>query len=220
MSDKMDMGHLARMLGGRVVKLTMPITVHNMNGVPIGRVVSYTIYSSPDDATLSSQENVDPQEGPSMHFAVRCSLHRETLKTKPWVGCNAVHEDVVSFDVDTCPKCEAMFRESAIQSVYGPAGEGVFRIASERTEQMDKWSDRHDDEHGDYSLAVAAARLALSETCLKDLSGDTRGDWGLVEKHLDYVDRLTIAGALIAAEIDRVLRVRRMTQVSTSKEGA
>jgi len=93
---------------------------------------------------------------------------------------------------------------------------GAELIANERLRQLARWSANHDAEHERGELAIVAAILALHGTnaCV---TGETRGmkvahqrdAWGLVAKHgHDWVRLLTIAGALIAAEIDRVRRLR------------
>ena len=72
-------------------------------------------------------------------------------------------------------------------------------IAAERERQLGKWDAEHDDGHDDGELIGVAARLIAGE----------RDEWGLAEKHKhDYVRRHVIAGALIAAEIDRWQRDR------------
>jgi hypothetical protein len=84
---------------------------------------------------------------------------------------------------------------------------GVRLIAIERERQKAKWSDEHDDEHTSGDIAVNAAILAVKGTDAVVDDELERDGWGLVEKHAgDYVRRLTIAGALLAAEIDRELR--------------
>lgn len=97
-------------------------------------------------------------------------------------------------------------------------------IAAERERQVaeEGWTPEHDDEHSDAALAVVAASLAVDGTDAEvhdpigrgtdghenRLGVEQMGDcWGLVRKHRDdRVRQLTIAGALIAAEIDREQR--------------
>lgn len=89
---------------------------------------------------------------------------------------------------------------------------GVGDIAQERAKQRAKWGDAHDDRHSvDQLLPLNAALLAVQRTggmIVGDESGDEfPDDWGLVEKHKnDRRRQLVIAGALIAAEIDRLDR--------------
>jgi hypothetical protein len=81
-------------------------------------------------------------------------------------------------------------------------------IAAERATH--KWSADHDDQHTDGSLAVVAATIAVAGTDAKVVDPLDRGSdndcWGLIKKHHDRLRQLTIAGALIAAEIDREIR--------------
>lgn len=95
----------------------------------------------------------------------------------------------------------------------GEPADGARRIVDERERQKAKWSEDHDDDHTAGDLAVNAAILAVAGT---DASVDDpdmeRDGWGLVEKYNDdLVRRLAIAGALIAAEIDRELRLLAAT---------
>lgn len=89
----------------------------------------------------------------------------------------------------------------------------VFRsielIARERQKQDREWGDDHDAQHTAGDLGVAAAVLACSGTDAKVKDPLERDGWGLVEKHgAGSLKSLVIAGALIAAEIDRVLELR------------
>lgn len=88
---------------------------------------------------------------------------------------------------------------------------GARLIAAERARQVCAagWTPEHDqDHHGQGELALHAAELALAGTDWESpLVGDD--DWGLVAKHAgDRQRQLVIAGALIAAEIDRLDRTR------------
>jgi hypothetical protein len=87
--------------------------------------------------------------------------------------------------------------------------QGVELISAERNRQLSEWDGEHDDEHEDGQLAVRAAELAILHTDegITDFTHE-HDEWGLVAKHgHDSVRSLTIAGALIAAEIDRLLRI-------------
>ena len=98
--------------------------------------------------------------------------------------------------------------------------DGAGMIRQERQRQMSEegWTREHDDEHVQGELAKVAAILAVAHTNASVQPGVTDPDkssledpWGLLSKHRhDRVRTLTIAGALIAAEIDRV--VRRQSQ--------
>lgn len=102
--------------------------------------------------------------------------------------------------------------------------DAVQLIAQERQRQIDAegYSPDHDDGHTDGSIAVVAAALAVHHTDasiddpLKRVdpveSGRRHDCWGLLAKHgydgtnPDEIKVLVIAGALIAAEIDRMQR--------------
>lgn len=88
-------------------------------------------------------------------------------------------------------------------------------IAQEREKQKLKWSEKHDESHRYGELRYVAAALCAygTELSLTDQSEfileDGTDRWGLCEKHKDSsLDRLVIAGALILAEIDRVLKLQ------------
>ena len=88
---------------------------------------------------------------------------------------------------------------------------GAECIAAERRRQVEEcgWDARHDDSHRGGSLAVNAAELAVAHTDaqVERPNGDV-DPWGLVARVPDTLRRLEIAGALIAAEIDRLQRQR------------
>lgn len=103
---------------------------------------------------------------------------------------------------------------------------GIERIAAERQRQLDEehWTDEHDDFHTNESMAKAAAAYAIHGTIkptLRDRDGRFDGreifPWGLEwwkpghqrPKEVTIEDRirnLEKAGALCAAEIDRLTR--------------
>lgn len=98
--------------------------------------------------------------------------------------------------------------------------DGAALIAAERLRQIlvKGYDAAHDDEHGDGSLLHAALLILLDETG-HTLSGvdppDRNGPWPdqlllhVRKKYVgDAVQRLAIAGALVAAEMDRRLRER------------
>jgi len=82
------------------------------------------------------------------------------------------------------------------------AADGVSAIHAEREKQRQQFSDDHDDLHDHSELAYVAAVLAdAAHRFGKDA-------WGLLEKHEhDRIAQLRIAGALLAAEIDRLMRL-------------
>lgn len=82
--------------------------------------------------------------------------------------------------------------------------DGVGMIALERNRQLAMYGPTRDSRYKNDELAKVAARLLLIDTdeASPDLPGE---DWGIEAKHPDRVERLIIAGALVAAEIDRQL---------------
>lgn len=98
-------------------------------------------------------------------------------------------------------------------------GTGIEIIQKERQHQLDKgWSTEHDQQHRYADLAVYAAVIAVDGTDACVVDEDDRQDrWGLIRKYKkeipDYdmcrVKLLSIAGAFLAAEIDRTkLRIK------------
>jgi hypothetical protein len=85
---------------------------------------------------------------------------------------------------------------------------GIERIAAERRRQVEAegWTPEHDDGHRYGHLARAAAELAAEGTDMRTEDPDGPDCWSLIRKHPDRIRQLEIAGALIAAEIDRLLR--------------
>lgn len=87
---------------------------------------------------------------------------------------------------------------------------GIELIAAERRRQVavEGYDSAHDDEHAFGEMAIAAAELVV-ETTDAALVGDFKEDqWGLVARHRrDRIRQLVIAGALVAAEIDRLKRL-------------
>ena len=103
-------------------------------------------------------------------------------------------------------------------ALWEKAGEGAARIIAERGRQksVEGWTPEHDAQHDDGSLAIVAACYALNkmpdyedywyaETCEW---WPWHPNWDKREKH-DRERSLEIAGALIAAELDRLAELRR-----------
>ena len=92
---------------------------------------------------------------------------------------------------------------------------GVELIANERERQINVkgWTPEHDDMHKDGALRVVAAMCACDGTDAKVFDPLNR-DFGIIKRHgyqgeePDEIHLLAVAGALIAAEIDRILRNR------------
>lgn len=103
-------------------------------------------------------------------------------------------------------------------------GTGAGLIAMERERQMTKegWDAKHDDEHKSGCLAAAAASYALSyvavhgkvnESIRQAYSAVSLDVWPFYAEwwkptHENPIRQLTKAGALIAAEIDRLQRAK------------
>lgn len=88
---------------------------------------------------------------------------------------------------------------------------GIELIAEERARQISQegWTLEHDDQHINHELAMNAADCLLSGTdcSMEDWRPEGRPCWNLAQKHKgDRQRQLAIAGALIAAEIDRLQR--------------
>lgn len=87
---------------------------------------------------------------------------------------------------------------------------GVELITEERAEQLSKhnWSLDHDStEHKDGELVQAALIIAHDKRCLAALSELRGPEWAwTIRSNIwgDQIHRLKVAGALIAAEIDRI----------------
>lgn len=108
---------------------------------------------------------------------------------------------------------------------------GIERIAAERKRQIEEkgWSAEHDAQHDDESLAMAAACYAAPEPLMRVEQYSNRDDgylemtaedpWPWKDEYPDgsmsnawdkrkqhsRIRQLEIAGALIAAEIDRIM---------------
>jgi len=89
---------------------------------------------------------------------------------------------------------------------------GIELIAEERQEQIEKhgWDSDHDSQHQYGELRKMAAVLCCDGTDarVEDYGDFSTGEnmWGLENKLAnDEIHRLKVAGALIAAEIDRLL---------------
>ena len=90
---------------------------------------------------------------------------------------------------------------------------GIELVKKEREKQILKWGDMHDNDHSCNEIAIRSAEMLVNGTRSSLESRNARDcydDWGLIEKHKhDRIKMLTIAGALVCAEIDRLLREAR-----------
>lgn len=101
---------------------------------------------------------------------------------------------------------------------------GVEMIAAERKRQveMEGWTPEHDAEHTDHSLAQAAACYAVPQDRRGFLFADLWPDsWdeSWWKPSADRVRELVKAGALIAAEIDRLLALAPAAPPRVSPRG-
>lgn len=94
--------------------------------------------------------------------------------------------------------------------------DGVSLIAAERKRQVEKegWDATHDDTHVRGEMAITAACYAVEGTAaVVTVDGCEAWPWGSCDDKRNWhgpVRRLVIAGALIAAEIDRLSRADRL----------
>jgi hypothetical protein len=96
-----------------------------------------------------------------------------------------------------------------------PIPKGILRIWNERIRQIqkEKWTAEHDDLHSRGQLAVAAVCYALPKDYRKDTELPEHywpWDWKWWKPSpKDRIKELVKAGALIAAEIDRLIRLEK-----------
>jgi hypothetical protein len=103
------------------------------------------------------------------------------------------------------------------------AGEGARRIAAERARQVtaEGWTPEHDREHSDGDLARAAVAYAVASLGASHEHINSWWPWNLYGiKHdpANPVRSLAKAGALIAAEIDRLLAAQTTPGATESTE--
>ena len=105
---------------------------------------------------------------------------------------------------------------------------GLKLIKRERRKNAKLYTEDHDDQHRYADLAVVAAALAVygTDAVLHDPldrvdERSRRDGWGLLYKHAaNRIKVLAIAGALIAAEIDRLLRCKRSEKLRLREQQA
>jgi hypothetical protein len=84
---------------------------------------------------------------------------------------------------------------------------------------VEGWTEAHDDEHTGGEMALAAACYAMDAACPADWADPAEGEtpafwpwpecwWKPTAFQGDRIKQLVKAGALIAAEIDRIKRAR------------
>jgi hypothetical protein len=89
-----------------------------------------------------------------------------------------------------------------------PKKTGIALIAQERSEQIEKHGRTHTHdivENNMHELSCAASALCLISPQLTDMPEKWDANWCLKMIQKPYKERLIIAGALIAAELDRVI---------------
>ena len=122
-----------------------------------------------------------------------------------------------------CPRCDCnSFYYKLKPGEVEKAKTGAQLIALERSRQLkiEGWSPEHDDEHANFELTLAAVSYAY-HVAQPDEDGDENGnsrpchDWPWDKKPWnpsnDQVRCLVKAGALIAAEIDRLQRLSALS---------
>lgn len=91
---------------------------------------------------------------------------------------------------------------------------GAELIATERQRQIEKegWSSEHDDQHDRFELTKAAIVYAIFSFNMGTTFLNFKAAFWPWEKQFwkpkGRIHNLTVAGALIAAEIDRLIRLR------------
>lgn len=109
--------------------------------------------------------------------------------------------------------------ERILAAVAVTFGEGCYSVCKERLRQIEDegWTSEHDDQHKEGQLADAASTYAMTDKSFDNLSKDMDGDlldylWPFDKKWLkvdeNRIRSLEKAGALIAAEIDRLKRLQ------------
>jgi hypothetical protein len=105
---------------------------------------------------------------------------------------------------------------------------GVELIAAERRRQIEVegWTAAHDEEHEDGELAIAAACYALQPEQVASVNGiagpnQIRWPWEMewYKRDDDRIRELVKSGALIAAEIDRLLNAASPAPATAPREG-
>ena len=110
-------------------------------------------------------------------------------------------------------------KELFSDSHFGPLFRAARDVLAERDRQksVEGWTEAHDDEHTDGSLAVAAARYALMHTDAFVADPEERAaEW---IKPCDARRALEKAGALILAELERRDRATPPSVVPDAETG-
>lgn len=153
---------------------------------------------NPKDHRKEDQEKI---------LALECDLSAERAKKNSYR---------LSYEATCAPDFIARLVKDRTRKMHYLAGEGARRIVRERIRQkaVEGWTSEHDAQHLEGELAVAAACYAVHRVEIDHIpvsvemaSGGDAWPWSKAwdkrNKH-NRVRRLEIAGALIAAEIDRL----------------
>jgi hypothetical protein len=116
--------------------------------------------------------------------------------------------------------------EAENQRLKAPASSGVVLIAAERQRQIDVegWTPEHDDEHSSSELNRAArfyAKKAQYPESYTDVKAPMGWPWDTEwwKPSPDPIRNLVKAGALIAAEIDRLQRLAARAKPAEGEDG-
>lgn len=143
-------------------------------------------------------------------------LIRDDVKVS-WLGMHGMNPS--EHNASYCPGCgQRVIGEEPWRNEDGEDGDGMIDltgvelIAKERQRQIEGegWTAEHDDQHDNGQMATAAACYALHDVVSLVPEGEIVPRWWPWDdgwwKPSNQVRNLVKAGALIAAEIDRLLR--------------
>ena len=148
-----------------------------------------------------------------------------------WVACRKVGDYILDDDERIMEYPTALAAAEALRAAgYGPAAvepsgwvEGARLIAAERQRQVEKegWTPEHDDMHDECELSeaakcyiIAAKKMARERPRALDMPASWPWAWHWFKPSYDPVRNLVKAGALIAAEIDRLLRAKSAPEIA------
>ncbi len=147
-------------------------------------------------------------------------LHKCSNRKCGWIGLGSqlrrVRVSAVSSE-NHCPRCDcdSFYNVKPGETEKPKTGAQLITIERERQLKVLGWSPDHDDEHTNHELAKAAESYLAAVTSPDEESagnGKQRpaADWPWADRHWKPSDNpirnLVKAGALIAAEIDRLQR--------------
>jgi len=172
------------------------------------------LHDSPDERLAPSSKAKPPTEADEERDALETTLKMATASLNPDAF------DAFEYLVDLLSR-ERNLGFSGGKGTPANLFRGLRAIDAERRRQVfeEGRTAEHDDGHTHAELAIAAAELLTDGTDAKVDHPEGFDRWGLVEKHgfkatggaLGRMRALAIAGALVAAEIDRVDRERRIS---------